>query len=345
MAVTPRPTALVLRALGVGDLLTAVPALRAVRRALPGHVVVLAAPPELRPLVDLVDAVDLLHPVPGPLPLSHPSPDVAVNLHGRGPASHQVLVGLRPGRLVGFGRADLGIDGPEWTDDEHEVFRWCRLVAQTLGGDPDPADLVLRLPPAPPVVSRAVVVHPGAAAPARRWPARRFAAVAAGLARMDCQVVVTGSPAERDLADRVRRLAGLPADACLAGRTTLTELAAVVAGALLVVSGDTGVGHLASAYRTPSVLLFGPTPPMLWGPPADGPHVVLWHGSGPGDPHASRPDPALLAITSGEVLHAVTRLIEDDVSGRGTCPPGVEPAVCAPANTGSSPGWSGSTTG
>jgi ADP-heptose:LPS heptosyltransferase len=310
MAVTPRPVALVLRALGVGDLLTAVPALRAVRRALPGHVVVLAAPPTLGPLVDLVDAVDLLYPACELAPIQHPPPDVAVNLHGSGPASHRVLIRLGPRRLVGFRRDDLGVDGPEWTDDEHEVLRWSRLVGQTLGGGPDPADVALRMPPPAPVPPGAVVVHPGTAYPARQWPAGRFAAVTAGLVALGCHVVITGSAAERDLADRVRRLAGLPADACLAGCTSLGELASLVATSRLVVSGDTGVGHLATAYRTPSVLLFGPTPPSLWGPPEDGPHLVLWHGAGRRDPRAPRPDPALLAITADEVLCAAVRMLD-----------------------------------
>jgi len=89
----------------------------------------------------------------------------------------------------------------------------------------------------------------------------------------------------------------------LAGRTDLGHLAALVADARLVVAGDTGVAHLASAYATPSVLLFGPTPPSRWGPPP-GPHTVLWHGTGVGDPHAAEPDPALLRIGVDEVLTA-----------------------------------------
>jgi ADP-heptose:LPS heptosyltransferase len=93
----------------------------------------------------------------------------------------------------------------------------------------------------------------------------------------------------------------------LAGRTDLLELAAVVASARLVVSGDTGVGHLASAFGRPSVLLFGPTPPARWGPPRDGPHTVLWHGEGRGDPFGTQPDPALLRITVGEVVSTVER--------------------------------------
>jgi len=69
------------------------------------------------------------------------------------------------------------------------------------------------------------------------------------------------------------------------------------------VCGDTGLAHLASAYGTPSVQLFGPMPPSLWGPPA-GPHTVIWHGRGVGNPHAVAPDPALLKIGVDEVIQA-----------------------------------------
>ena len=88
------------------------------------------------------------------------------------------------------------------------------------------------------------------------------------------------------------------------GRTDLRGLAAAVAAAARVICGDTGVAHLATALGTPSVVLFGPTPPAEWGPPADRPqHVALHHG-GRGDPHAGEPDPGLLEITVDEVLRA-----------------------------------------
>jgi ADP-heptose:LPS heptosyltransferase len=85
------------------------------------------------------------------------------------------------------------------------------------------------------------------------------------------------------------------------------ELAALVADARLVVSGDTGIAHLATAFVTPSVVLFGPTPPFTWGPPGSGPHVALWAGR-LGDPHGQTIDPGLLAITVDDVLAAVDQL-------------------------------------
>jgi ADP-heptose:LPS heptosyltransferase len=154
-----------------------------------------------------------------------------------------------------------------------------------------------------------VVVHPGAGYPARRWPAERYASVAAALVAAGRDVVVTGGPAETGLARRVVTLAGLPPQACRAGRTSLLDLAALVAGAGLVVCGDTGVGHLATAYRTPSVLLFGPTPPALWGPPHRPEHIVVWAGGDGGDPNAARPDRALLAIRPDEVIAAALQIL------------------------------------
>jgi ADP-heptose:LPS heptosyltransferase len=315
---TRRPRALLLRQLGLGDLLAGVPALRAVRRGLPDHEVLLAAPEALRPLVELTGAVDTLVPTGElePVPWTGPPPEVAIDLHGSGPASRVLLDALRPGRTVAFA------GGPPWDPDEQERERWCRLVTWGLGVPADPDDVLLPPPPVAPPVADAVVIPPGAASGSRRWPPERFAAVARWAVARGERVVVTGGPAEVGLAETVRRQAGLPADAVVAGRTDLAALAALVAAARLVVCGDTGVAHLASAYATPSVLLFGPTPPHRWGPPRSGPHSVLWHGTGVGDPHGSAPDPALLKIRVGDVIEqAELRLREGRPRPRPATPP------------------------
>ena len=315
-------TILVYRALGLGDFLAGVPALRALRAALPGHRLVLAAPEALRPLVELSGAVDELVPTGElePVRWSEPPPAVAVDLHGNGPASKRLLEALGPGRLVAFagpGGSGRHVDGPTWDPDEHEVRRWLRLVEHAFG-TAVPPDLSLAVPDREPRVAGAVVVHAGAAYPSRRWPEERFAAVAAAVAAEGLPVVLTGSGPEAEAVERIRVAAGLP-EASVAGRTDLTDLAALVAHARLVVCGDTGVAHLASAYATASVLLFGPTPPHRWGPPADGPHDVLWHGTGVGDPHGTEPDPALLRIDVAEVLERVELRLRPP--GRAARPP------------------------
>lgn len=302
-------TAVVLRPLGLGDLLTGVPAIRAVRAAVPDHRLVLATTAALEPLARLVDAVDEVLPARElePLDWSGPPPDLAVDLHGKGPASHVVVADLAPRRLLTF--ASPGYPGPTWYPDEHEVRRWCRLVAEGLGVEADPDALDLAVPAVPPPVRGAAIVHPGAAFPGRRWPPDRFAAVARYLADAGHDVRVTGGPGEVALARAVADAAGLGSDAVLAGRTTSLELAAVVAAARVVVCGDTGVAHLATAYRRPSVVLFGPVSPALWGPPPRAQHVVLWHGDGSGDPWGTELDPALARITVDDVRTAVDDLL------------------------------------
>ncbi|MFL5828093.1 MAG: glycosyltransferase family 9 protein [Thermoleophilaceae bacterium] len=302
------PRLLILRALGLGDLLTAVPALRALARSFPGHRRVLAAPRALRPLVDLVGAVDEIADVRG---LATPLPrgaDIAVNLHGRGPQSHRLLVEARPRRLIAFHHDQIPLtDGmPEWRPGEHEVSRWCRLLSSA-GVAADPSDLRLAHPEGePPEVARgAVLIHPGAASEARRWPAERWAAVARAQIAAGRHVAVTGGPEEVELARAVASKAGLADDAVLAGRTDLAHLARAVAAADRIACGDTGIAHLATALGTPSVVLFGPTPPSEWGPPAHSArHRALWSG-GRGDPHAARPDPGLLEIEPETVISAL----------------------------------------
>jgi ADP-heptose:LPS heptosyltransferase len=306
----PPPVAVVLRPLGLGDLLTGVPAIRAVRAAVPGHRLVLATTGALAELAGLVDAVDEVLPARElePLDWAGPPPELAVDLHGKGPASHDVVADLAPTRLLTFDSP--GYPGPTWYPDEHEVHRWCRLVAEGLGVPADPDALDLAVPAVPPPVPAGVaLVHPGAAFPGRRWPAGRFAAVARHLADAGLDVRVTGGPAEVPLAREVAGAAGLGEGAVLAGRTSTLELAAVVAGARVVVSGDTGMAHLATAYRRPSVVLFGPVSPALWGPPPRPQHVVLWHGDGSGDPWGAELDPALAEITVAEVTAALDRLL------------------------------------
>jgi ADP-heptose:LPS heptosyltransferase len=152
-----------------------------------------------------------------------------------------------------------------------------------------------------------VVLHPGTSVPARAWPATRFREVCERLVAAGHRVAVTGSPAERDLTARVTGSSG--ADD-LGGRTDLAGLAAVLAGADVVVVGNTGPAHLAAAVRTPVVSLFAPTVPAVRWAPYGVPRVLL------GDQHAACRDsrattcpvpdhPCLASVTADDVLDAI----------------------------------------
>lgn len=302
---TGEPTILVLRALGLGDFFTGLPALQVLRRARPDARIVLALPRVLWPFALLAGAVDAVVHGYELEPLVDPPhrPELAIDLHGNGPESRDLLRACSPERLVAFNDG-----GPAWDAEEHEVARWCRLLieglpahlsTQGLSAVPGVAGC-LPVPPGAQVPARRTIVHCGAKAPARRWPPDRFAEVARRLQAGGHDVLVTGAADEADLVLAVAREAGVAA----AYELTLADLFALVANARLVVCGDTGIAHVASNYRTPSVVLFGPVSPAVWGPPDDPRHQVLWHGGGGGNPHADRPDPALLRISVREVLAA-----------------------------------------
>jgi ADP-heptose:LPS heptosyltransferase len=154
-----------------------------------------------------------------------------------------------------------------------------------------------------------VVLHPGASAAARQWPASRCAEAVAELTARGRRTVVTGTTSECDLTARVAADAGVD----LGGRTTMAELAAVLAGAVAVIVANTGPAHLAAAVGTPVVSLFAPVVPAArWGPYGV-PCVLL------GDQDAGcrgtrarecpiEGHPCLSRVTADEVAEAVEKL-------------------------------------
>ena len=136
-------------------------------------------------------------------------------------------------------------------------------------------------------------------------------AVVRALTDRGLPVAVTGLPVEADLCARVSGAAAGAVNWC--GRLSLRALAGQVASARLLLCADTGVAHLATAFGTPSVLLFGPTDPARWGPGIDpGSHHVIWHsrdGDHEGDPHGEQMDVRLARIGVDEVLNAADRLL------------------------------------
>ncbi len=303
----------VLRALKLGDFLTGVAAYRALRRTFGQARIVLAAPRAFEALIDLLDgALDDVIDAQPLAPLRHEAhgAELGVNLHGRGPQSHRVLLAAGIRTLVAFRNdaVEESFAGPAYDPREHEVERWCRLLEHA-GIPADPGDLDLRVPPVavPRRLRGATLIHPGAASEARRWPADRWIEVARAERRLGRRVVITGGPGEVERARRIAAAADVPSTHVYAGRTTLRELAALVAAAGRVVCGDTGVAHLATAFRRPSVVLFGPIAPSSWGPPPRPYHRVLWNGT-TGDPHADRIDAGLLAIPAAQVIAALDAL-------------------------------------
>ncbi|MET7331864.1 glycosyltransferase family 9 protein [Nonomuraea sp. NPDC005650] len=154
-----------------------------------------------------------------------------------------------------------------------------------------------------------VVVHPGASAPARTWPAERHRQAVRELAQDGHRVVVTGT--ERDLTAYVAGDAAVD----LGGVTTFAELAAVVDGAGVLVAGDTGPAHLAAAVGTPVVSLFAPVVPAARRAPYGVPAVLLGDQEAPCRGSGARTcpvpgHPCLSHVTSEQVVKAVRELTQ-----------------------------------
>jgi heptosyltransferase-1 len=110
------------------------------------------------------------------------------------------------------------------------------------------------------------VLIPGSAQVSKCWPAERFGALTDRLASdHGLAVVATGSRAESPMIERIQSLAKQPV-ANLAGRTSLAELTEVLRSASLVVSNDTGPGHIAAALGRPLVMMFSWSNPQRVGP-------------------------------------------------------------------------------
>jgi ADP-heptose:LPS heptosyltransferase len=348
-----RPHVLVARQDSAGDVLLAGPAVRAVAAGA-GRVTLLCGPRgrEAAALLPGVDQVLVRHAAwidATPAPVTRATGEELVDtLAGLGVDQALVLTSFHQSplplalllRMAGVATiAAISVDYPgslldvrhQVDDDLHEVERARSLVA-TLGyrlpegddgrlavrrarstgappwGSPDPSGFTEA--PARPYV----VVHPGAAAPARAWSPDRHAALVDALVAAGRRVVVTGGERERALTAQV---AGATAPtrpvADLGGRLDLAGLAEVLAAADALVVGNTGPAHLAAAVGTPVVSLFAPVVPAARWRPWKVPHVLLGDQRAPCAGSRARTcpvpgHPCLDGVAVAEVAAAVERL-------------------------------------
>lgn len=208
--------------------------------------------------------------------------------------------------------------GEDFTEDQPEPER-ALTIARAAGYElPDDDDGRLRITdPAgaldsseiPALPERYVVVHPGAAVPARRWPAANAATAVERLSRRGWTVVVTGGPGETELTAQVAGTAGID----LGGACTLPQTAELLAGAAVVVCGNTGPAHLAAAVGTPVVSLFSPVVPAIRWAPYGVAVELLGDQSAPCRGTRARDcpvpgHPCLSSVTGDDVVAAVEKL-------------------------------------
>lgn len=155
-----------------------------------------------------------------------------------------------------------------------------------------------------------MVLHPGAAVPARMWPPGHSAAAVELLSAAGHRVVVTGGPGETELTALVSGTTGID----LGGVTDLRGTAEVLSRASVVVTGNTGPAHLAAAVGTPVVSLFSPVVPAVRWAPYGVAVELLGDQDAPCRGSRARDcpvpgHPCLASVRPEEVLAAVERLL------------------------------------
>lgn len=334
-------TVAVVRALALGDMICAIPALRGFRARFPDAHIALIGLPWAEELVRRFPAyLDELIPFPGfpGIPEVAVDPrrvtafltemqdrrfDLAVQLQGNGLVINEFVALLGAERLAGFVPAGLGPPrdraGDTWVAYPaagHEVDRLLKLTA-ALGAAPDDrlefpvtdedrgaAARLLSVGDVGAVGEGPIaIVHAGGSRPERRWPAAGFAAVADTLTGEGLTVVLTGTDGEAAATAAVAAAMRTPV-VDLTGRTSLGALAGLVATARLVVANDTGVSHLAAAIGTDSVTVFSASDRERWAPVGSARNVAVGQGVAEGE--TGRVD-----VPVAEVLAAARDLLSD----------------------------------
>ncbi|TQK05624.1 glycosyltransferase family 9 protein [Herbaspirillum sp. SJZ107] len=310
---------IVFRALQLGDMLCAVPALRALRTALPQAHITLVGLPWAQQFADRFKAyVDEFIAFPGhPLlpeqPVRHEELtgfytglcqrrfDLALQLHGSGEVSNDIVSGFGAGAMAGFCRGDAVVRErmvlSTYPETGTEPERLLLLVEQLGAGaataeagtqlefplsrqdeDELAASGVARgLEP-----GRYICIHPGARQRDKCWPPRHFAELGDRLAsEFDVKVVLTGSAQEADLTAAVaQHMQQTPVDA--AAPISIGAMAALMRDARLLLCNDTGVSHIAAGLKLKSVVIFSKADIARWAPLDRHTHRCIW------DPGAER---------------------------------------------------------
>lgn len=285
----------VFRALQLGDMICAVPALRSLRFAFPNAEIVLIGLPWAESFVKRFDKyIDRFMHFPG-YPGLPEQPhnesayaaflenvrqrrfDLVIQMQGNGTIVNDMITSWNARHVAGFCNdqsfvdSELFVEYPEGVPEIHRHLVLMRRLGVVPIGDylefpPMPNDklefdrLQLGLPE-----HRYVCVHPGSRGTWRQWPPELFAHLADRCAERGFTVVLTGTQSEAEITGKVK--ARMKYDSIdLTGATTIGAMALLLRGARLLISNCTGVSHLAAALQTPSVVLSMDGEPERWKP-------------------------------------------------------------------------------
>lgn len=210
---------------------------------------------------------------------------------------------------------------PQGVDCAHLVDYYLEIIAAAGAGEisvefivpqePAAAESILRLLANHGIASNSyAVLVPGSAHRDKCWPTERFAEVADRIAtQFGLSIVATGTGPEAPVVERLSKKSNVPITN-LAGQTSLSELMALLRGAKLVVSNDTGPGHIAAASGVPLVLMFGRSNPLRVAPYRRKECIVAIDPDGRGlDINSTDPRHDIKAITVEQVYQKVCEQI------------------------------------
>ena len=203
------------------------------------------------------------------------------------------------------------------TDCVHLVDYYLKIIQAAGASDTQVQFVFPQDPAAADSISRLLTSHgiradnyavfiPGSAHSYKCWPTQRFAALADKISsQFHVSTVAAGTDSEKGTIENLKNLANVPI-ANLAGQTSLSELLALLKAARLVVSNDTGPGHIAAALSVPLVMIFGRSNPARVAPYARPQCVAAIEADSRGpETNSSDPKHDIKAVTPAQVYQKV----------------------------------------
>jgi ADP-heptose:LPS heptosyltransferase len=278
---------LLIRPGGIGDAVLLIPAIRAIRKQYPSAKITVLAERRNASVFQFCPEVAnvLLYDRPaGLVSALRPTYDVVIDTEQWHRLSAVVARMTRAQVLIGYAtneRSRLFTHPVAYSHDDYETDSFLHLLAP-LGVEPDrPTEKFLVVPSdagrraeellASLGTRQYVAIFPGASIPERKWGSDRFRQIAELLKTFGITAVVVGGKEDRGQGDAI--VAG-GVGLNVAGRTTLPETAAIIEKSALLVSGDSGILHIAVGLGRPTVSLFGPGRSRKWAP-RDERHLVI----------------------------------------------------------------------
>ncbi|CAA9533155.1 MAG: ADP-heptose--lipooligosaccharide heptosyltransferase II [uncultured Segetibacter sp.] len=275
----------IFRALQLGDLLCAIPAIRALHKTYPAAEITLVGLPWAKMLTQRFDKYfHSFISFPGYPGLPEQAPDfrsypdflknvqqqnfdLALQMQGKGAITNPLVQLFAAKKTAGFYKTGNYCPDKElfipYPDRVHEIKRHLRLM-EHLGVKSDSTDLEFpvtaedeedfekaQLPVQP---GEYIIIHPGARSETRQWSPENFGAAADYCIKKGLRAVITGTKDEKEIVQKVlKSMRHKAIDAT--GKTTLGAVAVLIKNAHGLISNCTGVAHIAAALRTKSIVL------------------------------------------------------------------------------------------